>query len=245
MLPNLLVAQDALLFQQASSLLTSSINEFRLPHLFHWSSMTTLTSNYHPLLMLSGTGHIRGFQWPLGWQETVWPPAAVPSFHSQTEAFISLPERRPSLGPMIMVIFSAQGPFASDQRLQRCLRTPLCLQSPAPYKPPSLKPGAIIGSRRQVKWERWCSRLFVLWLSKLVETSCFKGSGLAPPTSWKHKGGSLLKRPVKNQRLHCYLMAQLTWHTKGNHTQWRIRLPHKLPVSVTPMPDARSPIFIL
>ncbi|CAM4393546.1 unnamed protein product [Leuciscus chuanchicus] len=98
-----------------------------------------------------------------------------------------------------MVIFSAQGPFASDQRLQRCLWTPLCLQSPAPSKPPSLKPGAIIGSRRQ-----------------LVETSCFKGSGLAPPTSWKHKGGSLLKRPVKNQRLHYYLMAQLTWHTKAS-----------------------------
>lgn len=142
------------------------------------SSMTTLLRNYHLSLMLSGMGHIRGFQWPLGWQEVVWPPAAVPSFHSQTEAFISLPKRRPSLGPTIMVTSYAQGPFASDQRLQRCLQTPLWLQSLAPCKPPSLKPGAIIGSRRQVKWERWCSGLYILWLSKLVETSCFKGLGL-------------------------------------------------------------------
>lgn len=200
-LPTVLGIQDALLlltalklFQDASSFVTSPANEFRLHHLFHGSLMTTLTSNYHLLLMLSGSGHIRGFQWPLGCQETVWPPAEVPSFHSWTEAFISSPKRRPSLGPMIMVICSAQGPLENDQRLQRCRWTPLCLQNPAPCKPPSLRPGAIIGSRRQVKWERWCSRLYVLWLSKLVETSCFKDPGLAPPTRWKHKGGSLLKK---------------------------------------------------
>ncbi len=72
-------------------------------HLWPHYPVTTI------FLMLSGTGHIRGFQWPLGWQEAVWPPAAVPSFHSQTEAFISLPKRRPSLGPTIMVISYAQG----------------------------------------------------------------------------------------------------------------------------------------